>query len=287
MEEKEKKISRLETEITIYSVIGWVFVGFALIPIGQVVSEVFIQKKPWPEADLGTFLGGVSGTFAALAGVFFVFVAFLGQRISIIQQQIELQDNRKELQETREEIKGQKEQLELQNKQFKIQAIENNFFRLLQLHRDSFSLDLIIKMKLNFVRNFPADNKLKIGESYMRLKDAGAESEIIEYCNSIDGLLEGSKLSCLNFLRSIICILNSFPLLENNYHRLFSTLKHTLSDSELYLIFYLYFYTFKSLSDEEKDNLYILITCSREIELNHETHGAWFDEVRTYQRDID
>lgn len=132
MKEKERKISKLESQITLYSIFGWLFVALALIPIGEVTNDVFIQQKPWPEVDLGTFLGGVSGTFAALAGVFFVFVAFLGQRISIIQQQIEIQNNIQELRDTREEIRGQKEQLELQNKQFQIQSFENVFFNLIQ-----------------------------------------------------------------------------------------------------------------------------------------------------------
>ena len=137
MEEKQKKIIGLEKQITLYSTLGWVFVILAIIPIGEVAIDVFIHRKPWPEVDLGTFLGGVSGTFAALAGVFFVFVAFLGQRISIIQQQIEIQNNIQELRDTREEIKGQKEQLELQNRQFKIQLNSNIFFQLLSNYKNS------------------------------------------------------------------------------------------------------------------------------------------------------
>jgi hypothetical protein len=128
----KKTVTDLEDDITFYTKFAWVCVLCALAPLVYAGYVVIIESKYWQEADLGSFIGGVSGTLTALAGVFFVYVAFLGQRISIIQQQIELQDNRKELRETRKEIKGQKEQLKLQNKNLAIQSFENGFFELLR-----------------------------------------------------------------------------------------------------------------------------------------------------------
>lgn len=141
----DKKIDELESKISFYLPIAWGFVAGAIVPLFYAGFVVFAQNKYWQEADLGSFIGGVSGTLAALSGVFFVYVAFLGQRISIIQQQIELQDNRKELRETRIEIQGQKEQLERQNKQFQIQSFERVFFDLISFFKNqsesNFALD--------------------------------------------------------------------------------------------------------------------------------------------------
>lgn len=161
----EKKISNLESRIKIYSWIGWIFVILAIAPIIYAGYVVISRNGSWKEEDLGSFLGGVSGTFAALAGVFFVFVAFLGQRISIIQQQIELQDNRKELQETRKEIQGQKEQMELQNTQFQIQSFENVYFNLVKLFEK--------QSKLAFSKDygdFPLIKKVEIFYSEMKVR---------------------------------------------------------------------------------------------------------------------
>lgn len=146
----EEKISGLEKKITVYSFFGWLFVILAIIPLGNVGYDVFILNKPWPEDDLGSFIGGVSGTFAALAGVFFVFVAFLGQRISILQQQIEIQNNIDELKETRKEIKGQKDQLVIQNNFNSETQKKNTFFRLLDsyiLTKSRVSYQNLIKYK--------------------------------------------------------------------------------------------------------------------------------------------
>lgn len=127
--------SYLEGNITFYTRFGWGFVICAIFPLAYAFKIVVWDNQYWQESDLGTFIGGVSGTFAALAGIFFIYVAFLGQRLQILFQKQELEMNRQELKETREEIKGQKEQLELQNKQFQIQSFESTFFRLTDYYK--------------------------------------------------------------------------------------------------------------------------------------------------------
>ncbi len=84
--------------------------------------------------ETGSYIGGFSAPFASLAGIFFVYVAFLGQRLQIIYQQQELRTNQKELQDTRKELRGQKQQLKRQNQQFKNQSFDNMFFNLLSFY---------------------------------------------------------------------------------------------------------------------------------------------------------
>lgn len=173
----ENKISLLESRIVLYLRFAWAFVIMAIVPLFYAGYVVFYENGFWKEEDLGSFIGGVSGTFAALAGVFFVYIAFLGQRISILQQQIEIQDNRKELQETREEIKGQKEQLELQNK-FNLDSKRlNKFFKLL----DSY---ILVKSRILY-KNYIL-NEIQLSEYYGSAKGRqdleGQFVPKIEYC---------------------------------------------------------------------------------------------------------
>jgi hypothetical protein len=241
----EKKISYLENSIKIYSWIGWIFVIFAIAPIIYAVIIVISQNGSWKEEDLGAFLGGVSGTFASLAGVFFVFVAFLGQRISIIQQQIELQDNRKELQETRKEIQGQKEQLILQNKQFQIQSFESTFFRLLDFYKSILAktFEKTPATLENRAKLF-AEN-LKILESQRFIKGVSRD-ELIRYKKSVfDDDFSYFKLQNEAIIRSIygICIhiqLNkSLEIKEKQFY--FDILYRQLSIPEINFIFYGFF----------------------------------------------
>jgi hypothetical protein len=130
---------KLETQITIFSWIGGISALFALLPLLWAGYQVLGNHSFFKENELGDFIGGTSGTFASFAGLAFVYVGFLGQRLQILQQQEELELNRKELQETREEIKGQKEQLELQNKQFQIQTFESAFFEHMKINKTKFN----------------------------------------------------------------------------------------------------------------------------------------------------
>ena len=68
--------------------------------------------------------------------MFFVYVAFLGQKQSILNQQIEILYNQEELRATRKELAGQKEQMEQQNATLKQQQFENAFFVLFKYHND-------------------------------------------------------------------------------------------------------------------------------------------------------
>jgi len=131
--------SYLEEKITFYTRVGWAFLICAIIPLAFALILLIWYNQYWQKNDLGTFISGVSGTFAALAGVFLIYVAFLGQRLQIFFQKLELEMNRQELKETREEIKGQKEQLTLQNKQFKIQSFESTFFKLIDYYKTQVS----------------------------------------------------------------------------------------------------------------------------------------------------
>ncbi|MDI1321981.1 MAG: hypothetical protein PSV36_04485 [Algoriphagus sp.] len=191
----DKKIDELESKISFYLPIAWGFVAGAIVPLFYAGFVVFAQNKYWQEADLGSFIGGVSGTLAALSGVFFVYVAFLGQRISILQQQIELRDNRKELRETRMEIQGQKEQLELQNLIFKQTQIKDTFFRLFESYRqvrENVTYNNFIEWDKR-ISNLPPDMKWSKSNGIVMEKCLGEEAFKNIYFNLKDWAKEKWK----------------------------------------------------------------------------------------------
>ncbi len=67
----------------------------------------------------------------SLAGLLFIYIAFLGQREQIINQQLELRFSRYEMKSTRLEMLGQVEQMKKQHQLMSHQRFENTFFQLL------------------------------------------------------------------------------------------------------------------------------------------------------------
>ncbi|GAA0878977.1 hypothetical protein GCM10009119_19450 [Algoriphagus jejuensis] len=123
--------STLNKQIEIFSWIGGISAVFALLPLIWAGYQVLGNHAFFKENELGDFIGGTSGTFASFAGLAFVYVAFLGQRLQILMQQEELESNRQEMEYTRMEIQGQREQLELQNNYIKNEQVVSILFRLI------------------------------------------------------------------------------------------------------------------------------------------------------------
>jgi hypothetical protein len=78
----------------------------------------------------------MSGTVAAiwsLAGLFLIYVAFLGQKQQLLNQQLEIMYSQLEVKYTRLELAGQKQEMMEQNATLRQQKFENTFFQLLTL----------------------------------------------------------------------------------------------------------------------------------------------------------
>ena len=151
--EGQKK--KLNTQIKLFSWIGVISALFALIPLIWAIFQVIGKNRFYVENELGDFIGGTSGTFASFAGLAFVYVAFLGQRLQILMQQEELELNRKELRNTRKEIKGQRLQLQIQNEFNSEVQKKNTFFKLL----DSY---ILVKSRVFYPNYILYEEKLKL-----------------------------------------------------------------------------------------------------------------------------
>jgi len=144
--EIKSKIDSLDKDIFIYSRCAWgcVIIGFvaALSAIIYFFNFDFSRNEVnnFNLNLLGDFMAGLVASIWSLAGLFFIYVAFLGQKQQLLNQQIEicysqleLKYTRLELKYTRFELKGQKEEMIAHNKTLNQQKFENTFFQLLGL----------------------------------------------------------------------------------------------------------------------------------------------------------
>lgn len=105
--EENKKLGR---QINQFTKLAWafIFIGIVIALVG-VYSFIPDAGKTWKLNELGDFISGTVASLWSLAGLFFIYVAFLGQKQQLLNQQLEIMYNQAELQYTRLELKGQKE----------------------------------------------------------------------------------------------------------------------------------------------------------------------------------
>lgn len=142
-----EEYGELETSISVYK---WVAIGLGLLGLGLFVGILVAGTVGSDEAggvaDLVAAAAAVMAAFWSLAGLFILYVAFLGQRQDLVINQQELRDTREVLDLQREELAGQREQLEAQNETMSRQALEGTFFQLLRTFGEALaSIDLVVK----------------------------------------------------------------------------------------------------------------------------------------------
>jgi hypothetical protein len=130
---KEAEIDKLIKQISIYTWCAWslVAIGFIIAWAGWHFLSFGESKTFYNLNLLGDFYGGTVASVWSLAGLFFIYIAFLGQKHQILNQQIEMKYSHLELIYTRMELKGQKQEMIEQNKTLRQQRFENTFFQLL------------------------------------------------------------------------------------------------------------------------------------------------------------
>jgi Putative phage abortive infection protein len=136
--EFETKISDLDKNITTYTNWAWGFVyaGIAIAVFGIIAYLVIKDSNKFGLNLLGDFYGGSVASIWSLAGLFFIYVAFLGQKQQLLNQQMEIMYSQIEVKYTRLELEGQKKEMVEQNQTLRQQRFENTFFQLLRNHQD-------------------------------------------------------------------------------------------------------------------------------------------------------
>ncbi|SFU49029.1 hypothetical protein SAMN05216480_10537 [Pustulibacterium marinum] len=138
-----------------FRLFGFIFIGIGFISI---FATLWLYKTHSGEYsyfanDLGHFTGGVAASLFSLSGLFFIYVAFLGQKQQIMYQRIELIQNEESLAATRLEVKNQVAEMKLQNSTLKKQEFENHFFRMMENHRKIIS-EKYIRDNKNILEDF-------------------------------------------------------------------------------------------------------------------------------------
>ncbi len=146
------ELEHLISQIKTYTTWAWRFVWAGAIT--ALLSTIFYFFKNTEQGFglnlLGDFMSGTVASIWSLAGLFFIYVAFLGQKQQLLNQQIEIMYSQLEVKYTRLELSGQKEEMKEQNETLRQQKFENTFFQLLTLFNSIVnSLDIRNKSTLN------------------------------------------------------------------------------------------------------------------------------------------
>lgn len=220
--------------------------------------------------QIGDFIGGVSGSIWALAGVILFYLALKEQRKDLkinhdtLKQQIkEFKLQTQELEETRLVFKEQSETI-------KIQRFENTFFKLIQLHHEiidklSIEIDDSVFANHSDINKYKGKEVITRGMKLLRkcINDVLIENEIDEfgetqyYDINVLNLEQGydllnsayhdfyyrkTKQNLSNYFRSVYHIFKfiyTSELIKKDKKQFYaSILRAQLSSEELFLIFY-------------------------------------------------
>jgi hypothetical protein len=143
--EIENDLSKLAEKISFYTKCAWVSVWTGVL-VAIIAVIIYLSKPPTDDFGLnllGDFMAGSVASIWSLAGLFFIYVAFLGQKQQLLHQQLEIMYSQLEVKYTRLELFGQKAEMIAQNNTLRVQKFENTFFQLLTLFNSIVnSLDL-------------------------------------------------------------------------------------------------------------------------------------------------
>ncbi len=122
------KIRILERNIIWYTRATWAQV--ILGALVSIVGLVFFFENKLTLNELGDYWAGSVMSLWTLAGMFFIYVAFLGQKQQLYYQQLEIIYNREEMKAAREELDEQHQEISRQNQILSFQRFENTFFQM-------------------------------------------------------------------------------------------------------------------------------------------------------------
>ncbi len=233
----EPELENLKIKIQRFTNWAWflVILGFIIMLFGV---TCFIFPKILHALtlnELGDYFAGSVASVWSLAGLFFIYVAFLGQKQQLINQQIELLFSQGEVKATRFELEGQKEQLIIQNQTLTEQRFENTFFQLLSLHHQIVG-DLDIRSNKSIINQGRDVFKYRYDQLFRNLR--GIKS--LEQINEIYiGNYKNWQLDFGHYFRNLYHIIKfiHFSNIKDKY-KYTSFARAQLSSHELLMLFY-------------------------------------------------
>jgi hypothetical protein len=143
--EIDHEIIELSNKIKTFTHWAWIFVwiGFGITLFATIYYIHKNTEVGYGLNLLGDFMAGTVSSIWSLAGLFFIYVAFLGQKQQLLNQQLEIMFSQLEVKYTRLELSGQKKEMATQNATLIQQKFESTFFQLLGLFNNiSNSIDI-------------------------------------------------------------------------------------------------------------------------------------------------
>lgn len=242
--EFEKKILVLENDISRYTKWAWGFVygGFAIIILG-IILYLINDNNSFRLNLLGDFYGGSVASIWSLAGLFFIYVAFLGQKQQLLNQQMEIMYSQLEVKYTRFELEGQKREMMEQNQTLRQQRFENTFFQLLRNHQDIVNGIDIRSLSSNMSWEVSSQGRDCFKAFYKNFKDKVRQNATFEETISQYMVFYNERQSDLgHYFRNLYHILkfvnNSTEINEGEKFKYTSLVRALLSSYELALLFY-------------------------------------------------
>lgn len=242
--ELEPQIEDLSNKINRFTKWAWAFViiGFVVAGFGILCYLFPCISGKLTLNELGDYLSGSVASAWSLAGLFFIYVAFIGQKQQLINQQIEILYSQAEIKATRFELEGQKEQLVEQNKTLRQQRFENTFFQLINNHNS-------IVDSIDLRKWSPKTNSYSISSQgrdcfevfYKRIKSECKNDFTIK--NTLDAYMlfyNQNQADLGHYFRNMYHILKLIKETDfiTNKKRYSSLLRAQLSSYELVLLFY-------------------------------------------------
>ncbi len=137
------EIDKLNSKVKLFTIIAWGLIVLGIVVAICAILYFFKFNSGSNLKPLDEFMSGSVAAVWSLAGLFFIYVAFLGQKQQLLNQQLEIMYSQLEVKYTRLELSGQKEEMKEQNSTLRQQKFETTFFQLLNLFNSIVnSLDL-------------------------------------------------------------------------------------------------------------------------------------------------
>jgi len=237
----EKDAKKINSDVVFYTNTAWilVFIGFVVLVICTFYS--YMNDKDFNA--YGDFIGGCVGTFWTLASVFFIYVAFLGQKIQLNNQQIEILYNQLDSKHTQKELFEQKKEFRKQNETLEQQKFENTFFQLISMYNnivnsmDLGSGDTIKTGRDCFKRLY--DEFQRTTKSIKRNKGTSGKISHEEMLEGYTQFYTTNMADLSHYFRTVYHILKFIETSEiDNKKRYASFIRSQLSSYEQILIFY-------------------------------------------------
>jgi hypothetical protein len=239
--EIELELVKLTSRIKSFTVWAWIFViiGFIILVWAAIFYGYYFNQNEFSLNLLGDFLAGTVSSIWSLAGLFFIYVAFLGQKQQLLNQQLEIMFSQLEVKYTRLELAGQKEEMATQNATLIQQKFENTFFQLLANHNSIVnSLDIMTSRGGN--RQTFAQGRDCFVTFHQRFKTkVGTNDNIINVLQKYNEFFQANVSDLGHYFRNLYHIIKFIDESEiENKKRYTNFVRAQLSSGELALLLY-------------------------------------------------